>query len=116
MSVICFDLDGVICNQTAGDYENAKPDKDAIKLINKLYDEKHTIVIYTARYMGRNKNDLIKTYKMGYDFTIKQLNAWGVKYHEIHMGKPRYDIIIDDRSIFYKKDFKEIYNKIKTRK
>lgn len=113
MTVICFDLDGVICNQTPGDYEKAKPNKKAIELINRLYAEDHTIVIYTARFMGRNNNDVIKTYKDAYDFTIKQLRSWKVKFHELHMGKPRFNLLVDDRSVFFKNDWDEIYEKIK---
>ena len=28
MKIICFDLDGVICNNTYGDYSKAKPIKN----------------------------------------------------------------------------------------
>ena len=31
MKKYCFDLDGVICNNTNGDYVNAQPSQDAIK-------------------------------------------------------------------------------------
>ena len=34
-----------------------------------------------------------------YKETIKK---WGVKYHKLIMGKPSYDLIIDDKSIFFK--------------
>ena len=109
MKVICFDLDGVICSQTGGDYENAVPDKQAIDVINRLYEEGNRIIISTSRFMGRNDNNVIETYKDGYDFTIKQLKKWKVKFHELDMGKPRYDFLVDDRAVFFKNDWEKIY-------
>ena len=29
--------------------------------------------------------------------TQNQLNDWGVKYHELRMGKPAFDLLIDDK-------------------
>jgi len=112
MKEICFDLDGVICSQTTGDYENAVPDKKAIEVINKLYDQKNKIIIFTSRFMGRNQNNPKKTYEQGYEFTLKQLKAWKVKFHKLIMGKPKYDAIVDDKAVFFKKDWKKILNQL----
>ncbi|VVC02137.1 Uncharacterised protein [uncultured archaeon] len=105
---VCFDLDGVVCSQTGGDYGSASPNKDAISLINGLYEKGNRVVIYTSRFMGRNNSDVIKTHKEGYDFTVKQLKSWGVKFHELSMGKPRYDLVVDDKALFYREDWAEI--------
>lgn len=102
---ICFDLDGVICEQTSGDYHNAKCKKEIVVAINDLYDDGYRVIIYTSRYMGRSNEDIIKTYKAGYNFTLNQLNDWGLKFHELFLGKPRYDVLVDDKSIFYKNDW-----------
>tara|TARA_B100000686_G_C16340132_1_gene737497 strand:- start:191 stop:544 length:354 start_codon:yes stop_codon:yes gene_type:complete len=102
---LCFDLDGVICLNTYGDYEKAKPINDAIKKINYLYDNNYYIIIFTARYMGFAKGDLKKAIKKGYAFTQNQLNLWGLKYHKLLFGKPEYDIIIDDKSYNYNQDW-----------
>ena len=109
MKVICFDLDGIICNQTEGDYENAIPNKEAIRVINRLYNEGNKIIISTSRFMRRNKNNIIDTYKEGYEFTLKQLKNWKIKFHELNMGKPRYDFLVDDKSVFFKNDWEKIY-------
>ena len=101
MKVICFDLDGVICTNTWGNYQNAKPFKKTIQKINKLYDEGYIIKIFTARFMSRNNENIENVYKMGYEFTKFQIDSWGLKYHRLIMGKPSYDIIIDDKSIDY---------------
>ena len=114
---ICFDIDGVLCNQVkAGtDYREAKPNKEAIALVNKLYDEGNTIYLYTARFMGRHKNDWKKAYEDGYDFTKKQLEWWGVKHHGLFLGKPTTDIFVDDQAIFYTPDLKLIEKEIRKR-
>ena len=28
---------------------------------------------------------------------LEQLNKWGAKFHELKMGKPAYDLFIDDK-------------------
>ena len=34
-----------------------------------------------------------------YDITKDQLIAWGAKHHELKLGKPVYDLFIDDKAI-----------------
>ena len=49
----CVDIDGTICTPTVGrDYSTAQPWKDRIDKLNKLYDEGHEIIYFTARGMG----------------------------------------------------------------
>lgn len=99
MKTYVFDIDGTICTLSDGKYENAIPDKDRIEKINSLYDNGNTIIFQTARGMGRFKNDKNKAIKSFYEFTVKQLKDWGVKYHELYLGKPAGDIYIDDKGI-----------------
>ncbi len=99
-----FDIDGTICPLCNGNYKNLKPYKEAIKVINRLYTEGNKIIFYTARFMGGN-NNVIESYKQGYDFTLKQLKGWGIKFHELYMGKPNGDVLVDDKSIFFKKSW-----------
>lgn len=113
MRTICFDLDGVLCNQTAGDYENACPNREAIGTLNKLYADGYRIIIFTSRFMNRNNGDMIEAYKDGYEFTQQQLAAWGVKYHDLYMGKPAYDVLIDDRSVFFNQDWDTVMKKLR---
>ena len=65
-------------------------------------------MLHTSRFMGRAKGDVEEVHRIGLAFTQQQLAGWGVRYHELYMGKPRYDVLVDDRSIFYKPDVKEI--------
>ena len=80
------DIDGTICYPGPDDekrYTHATPRWDRIQVINKLYDEGHTIVYLTARGMGRFKNDRKKAYKEFFQFTSDQLDSWGCKYHDL---------------------------------
>jgi len=91
MLVYCFDIDGTICTNTDGDYEQTVPYKNIIKKINHLYDMGHKIIFYTARgsTTGIDWRDL----------TGRQLKDWHVKYHQLIMGKPHADVFVDDKSI-----------------
>ena len=102
---ICFDIDGVICKvRSDNDYKKSKPIKKNIQLINSLYKKKFKIILFTSRFMGRNNDDTIKAKKMGYEFTKNQLRKWGLDYHKLVMGKPSYDLFIDDKCLFFKKE------------
>jgi hypothetical protein len=92
-----FDIDGTICTNTQGDYNTAQPYIERINTVNKLYDEGNVIVFLTARGMGRTKNCRETARALFYDITKKQLKEWGVKYHELYLGKPSGDIYIDDK-------------------
>ena len=48
--------------------------------------------------MGKNNESRNKAHSEGYQFTKNQLLKWGVKYHELKMGKPSYEIIFDDET------------------
>lgn len=105
--IFCFDLDNVICETKKSNYKNSKPKKKVIKLINKLYEQGHTIKILTARYMGRNNDNIHKAKKQGYKKTFNQLKKWNLKFHKLIMGKPSFDLIVDDKSLFFKKNWQK---------
>ena len=92
-----FDIDGTLCTLSGGVYEEAKPIIHRIEKVNKLYDKGHTIVLNTARGMGRTKNNALLADNLFRELTENQLKQWGVKYHELFMGKPSGDIYIDDK-------------------
>lgn len=94
-----FDIDGTICSLTGGDYESAKPLVDRIQIINRLFDEGNRITLLTARGMGRSNNNRTMAYDLFYDLTTQQLKEWGVKYHDLFLGKPSGDFYIDDKGI-----------------
>ena len=84
------DIDGTICTNTDGFYHEAKPFKDRIARINRLYDQGHEIHYWTARGSGSGKD-------WG-DLTYSQLNQWGCKFTTFRLGKPSYDVWIDDKA------------------
>ena len=96
--IIIFDIDNTIAKTKKNNYRSAKPIKKRIELINRLYDKGHYIKIFTARYMGRNKENSNLVKKKYYKKTFDQLSQWGIKFHKLIMGKPSYDIFIDDKS------------------
>lgn len=101
----CFDIDNTICKTIRSNYSMSIPNKKAIKLINDLYAKGHTIKILTARYMGRNQDDIKKANKQGYKKTLNQLNRWGLKFHKLFISKPHFDIFVDDKSLNFSKNW-----------
>jgi len=55
--------------------------------------------------MGTTNDDIKKAEKLAKKITIKSLKKWGVRYNSIFFGKPAYDIFIDDKSIFFDKNW-----------
>ena len=112
LKTICFDIDNVICRtKNDKDYSKSVPIKKNISVINKAYDKGFYIIIYTARYMGRCKGNLKKVKKLIKPLTLKQLKIWGVKYHKIYFGKPSFDLFIDDKSLFFNKNWQKSLKK-----
>jgi histidinol phosphatase-like enzyme len=97
MSVYVFDVDGTICTMTDGKYHEAKPNFDRIQKVNSLYDAGHTVIFLTARGMGTTSNNVAAAYAKWYDFTEKQLKSWGIKFHQLFLGKPFGHFYVDDR-------------------
>lgn len=89
--VFCFDIDGTLCTNTEGDYLNAEPFQDRIQRVNQLYDQGWGIILFTARGSTTGIDWLVPT--------EKQLQGWGVKYHQLRLGKPFADLHIDDKAV-----------------
>ncbi len=94
-----FDIDSTICSKTDGDYTQAQPMNDRIQKINCLYNDGHKIIFLTARGMGRSNNSVNSAYESFYDLTHSQLIEWGVKFHQLFLGKPAGDYYIDDKGV-----------------
>lgn len=103
---IAFDLDDVICFRPEG-YEHLGPEKysycqpyeKTIDIVNSLYDDGHKIIIYTARGMSQYNGNIIEIYSKLYNQTNDQMKAWGLKYHQLVMGKLHYDVLVDDKAL-----------------
>ena len=87
-----FDIDGVIANKRADlDYSKATPNTGMIQIINQLYDWGNEIILFTARGYVTKIN--------WFPVTKQAMEQWGVKYHELLMGKPNADFYVDDHFI-----------------
>ena len=91
MKIYYVDIDGTICTNTDGAYEDAQPLPRNIRKINQLYHEGNTIVYWTARGSVTGINWL--------ELTKEQLNTWGVEYHDVRVGEPHYDLFICDKAV-----------------
>lgn len=92
--IYMVDIDNTICwtRKVDGkwDYPNSEPIQYRIDRINELYDGGNTIIYWTARGSGSGIDWT--------ELTKQQLDSWGCKYHEVRLGKPSYDIWIDDKA------------------
>lgn len=102
--VIAFDLDDVLCYRTSEvgkvkKYFSCKPIIEMVNIANQCYERGDTVLVYTARGMTSCNGDVSKIYSTLYELTKKQLEEWGVKYHQLIMGKIHYDVFIDDKAV-----------------
>jgi len=87
-----FDIDGVVATLVPSlEYERAGPNTSMIQAVNFLYEQGHRVVLFTARgsTTGRDWSEL----------TRRQLAEWGVKHHELLLGKPAADYYVDDKML-----------------
>ena len=83
------DLDNTLCKTIDGDYASSEPIFERINKINELKEQGNQITIWTARgsRTGINYTEL----------TESQLKLWNIKYDELLIGKPDFDLLIDDK-------------------
>ena len=82
---IGIDIDGTLTVDTIGwDYKNRKPNREMIAWVNKQFDAGHYIELFSARLKQDKK------------VTKHWLITHGVKYNNLILGKPRYELYIDD--------------------
>lgn len=107
--IYIVDIDNTICRtrkvEGKWDYHRSEPIQYRIDRVNELYDEGNTIIYWTARGSGSGIDWT--------ELTKQQLDIWGCKYHEVRLGKPSYDIWIDDKA-FNDKHFFDIDGNIPT--
>ena len=87
---LAFDIDGTLAEGgEPGDYGKAVPIPERILAVNRLYDDGHHIIIFTARgqLMGETRTIL--------NATRRQLRRWGLQFHELR-EKPAADLYVDD--------------------
>lgn len=91
MKTYIVDIDNTTFTACGGDYFKAEPIQARIEVINELYRNGNKVIYWTARGA-----------QSGIDwteFTYKQLESAGCLYSGIRMGKPHYDVWIDDKAV-----------------
>ena len=68
------------------DYKILKKDNERIKILNSYYDKGHEIHVW------------VEDTSLFLHNILKELEGWGCKFNYIKLGKPAYDILIDDNS------------------
>lgn len=91
---IYVDIDNTICHtddSLENKYIHSKPIQSSINYINELYHKGKKIIYWTARgnVSGEDHTEL----------TLHQLKEWGCLFHELRMGKPSFDLLIDDKTM-----------------
>ena len=121
--VVLVDVDETICfYPDKRQYNLAEPNDENIAKINILYDEGWYVIYWTARGGSQKSISLGKCY---YEFTWRQLESWGCKFHDLSTGskgkyiKPACDFVIDDivksNRHFVNELHRRVYKKSKTK-
>ena len=89
--IYCFDIDGTVCTDTEGNYNEAVPFPGVVDRLNALVSMGHTVYMFTARGATTGVN--------WRDITENQLRKWGINHHGLYFTKPSADIYVDDKAI-----------------
>lgn len=86
--MIIVDLDGVICTEEKTfERSLAKPQEGALEGMRQLRAQGHTVIVHTARSWAE--------YRMTEDWLRKN----NIEFDALQMGKPIYDVWVDDRAV-----------------
>jgi dTDP-glucose pyrophosphorylase len=110
--IFCFDIDKTLVYDI---YNNPKPIKNNVKILNNLFIDGHKIILHTARGMVSYNNDMDAIVENVLPHILSVLKECGIPYHEIHLGKPYADYYVDDKSISIYNNFEKatgVYNGI----
>lgn len=89
-----FDLDGTLCETEGMAYGEAQPIEERVAVVQQLHADGHYIIIHTARGQSMNTHQRRALFSL----TRRQLNAWGIRYHELR-AKPFAHVYVDDRAV-----------------
>jgi CMP-N,N'-diacetyllegionaminic acid synthase len=92
LKTFVVDIDGVVAQLSPdNDYNLSEPNQTVIDAVNRLFEAGHHITLFTARGS-----------MTGIDWTAvttDQMQRWGVKHHELRLGKPAANFYVDDRNL-----------------
>ncbi len=104
---VYVDIDGTVAEHSGLEYENAQPIPKRISEVNQLFNDGHEVYYWTARGTVS-----------GIDYTkltTDQLDSWGALRTGLIMGKPAFDVFVDDKA-FNSNNFQEFINTCQTEK
>lgn len=107
MGVIAIDLDGTLMDPTniPKGYRMGQPTPGAVLFTDRLAQEGHQIVIFTARSVNRPD-----VYKAVEDWLIH----FKIPYHGItNIKQPYFDVMVDNRAIHFSGSWVGMLTKIK---
>ena len=85
---IYVDIDGTLTVETEGhDYARRTPRFDVLEKIRNMYNSGHCIVLWTSRWPVDER------------VTREWLKRWNVRFHELKLSKPSFDLYICDKAI-----------------
>lgn len=95
-SELYVDFDGTIVSLEK-DFDDGKPNERLIEVIRDYYANGKQIIIYTARGMKSNNGNIELIEKHVKPRIVAWLARNNVPYHELRIGKPFYELLIDDQ-------------------
>jgi capsule biosynthesis phosphatase len=117
---IIFDLDETLCVRPKGiehlgvdKYKQCTPITHMVDMVNLMYEAGHEIIIWTSRGMSSLEGDGDRIEQYIRPITEQQLAEWEVKYDELWLCKPHYDVMIDDKTIHPKATNPSLFYRIK---
>ena len=103
MKRLVLDLDDTLTiNDSSRAYIDQRPNLKSIETLKKYKEMGFEIVIFTARNMRSFENSIGKINAVTLPIIIEWLNAHGVPFDEIHVGKPwcgHDGFYVDDKAI-----------------
>ncbi len=103
--IIAIDFDGTLCSWHPSEYELAQPLPERILQVRRMKEAGHTVWIYTAR--GASQGSEAAADARWGKLTRSQLEEWGIPYDRLIIGKPSYDVLIDDRALAFTENWEE---------
>lgn len=97
--VLVIDIDDTILTVINRDFVNAIPKENIINKINMLHKLGTRIILFTARGMKSQDNNVVKAELKYRVITEDWLKRNGVKYDELLFGKPNADYYVDDKAM-----------------
>ena len=97
--VIVFDVDETILTTEGRDYKNSRPISEVVDAIRRLKQNGWTIVLHTARGMGRSNgyiDSVAKEVRAEIDGFCKKHN---VPYDQLILGKTWASAYVDDKAM-----------------